>query len=94
MEETLKILLGILAGMMEGFSQGEGDETFESKVGLVLWELIGFVGGSAWLIISLGRLQWENRDWRAVSTGLALLAGGLMLLIRFGLNHYAAASVA
>ena len=94
MEEILKILLGILAGIVEGFSGGDLNGREDSKLLLFLWEMIGFIGGSMWLIVSLGRIRWENRDWRAMGTGMVLLGGGLMLVIRFGLIHYAATSAA
>lgn len=54
-----------------------------------LWEGIGFFGASAWLIVSLGRIQWENTDWRAIFSGTVLLLGALTLIIWFGLSHYA-----
>jgi hypothetical protein len=43
-------------------------------------EWMGFLGASAVLILSLGRIQWENNDWRARGMGVALLLVGTTLL--------------
>ncbi len=56
-------------------------------------EWIGFLGASAWLILSLGQVKWENRDWRAVLSGSAIFLGSLTLIVWFGLSHYAVTTV-
>lgn len=83
MEDLLQFLLGLLelVGTIADLRAMFGD-------GLLPWEWFGFVGASAWLIFSLGKVQWENKDWRAIGTGLALLVGGLGLLVWAGYSHY------
>ena len=46
-------------------------------------EWIGFLGASAVLIFSLGRIQWENKDWRAISVGMLLMGTGVVLTARW-----------
>ncbi|MDB6138891.1 MAG: hypothetical protein JWO94_1963, partial [Verrucomicrobiaceae bacterium] len=45
-----------------------------------------FLGASAWLIVSMGRIKWENDDWRAYSTGVLLVtvAGVVVARLMFG----------
>ena len=86
MEDLLQLLLGLIEfiGFIADLSEGlramfNGD---------LPWECFGFVGASAWLVLSFGKVQWENKDWRAVGSGLLLLIGGLGLVVWAGFSHY------
>ncbi|MDB6119555.1 MAG: hypothetical protein JWO08_3336 [Verrucomicrobiaceae bacterium] len=52
-----------------------------------LREWLGFLGASAWLVVSMGRIKWENHDWRAFTTGVLLVAVGAVFGIRALFGH-------
>lgn len=56
-------------------------------------EWLGFLGASVWLVLSLGRIKWENDDWRARSTGALVVVVGAALLGGLILRHSMADSV-
>ena len=90
MEEILEVVFQILGFVIEAmcdcFFYGPGHGRLDLSD---LWEWVGYLGASTWLILSLGRVQWENLDWRATSTGVVIMMGGLSALAWFGLHHYA-----
>jgi hypothetical protein len=84
-ELIFQIVAEVLGAVLEGFLKGGViGEWLTSDTR----EWIGFSGVSAWLVLSFGRVQWENKDWRAVGSGLVLLAGGLILVVWAGFSHY------
>ena len=83
-ELIFQFVAEVLGAVLEGFLKGGvTGEWLTSDT----WEWFGYVGASALLVLSFGRVQWENKDWRAVCSGLVLLAGGLALIGWIGLNH-------
>ncbi len=87
LEVLARILFVIIAVVVDGCFIDLFDGSMRRSP---MWEWIGFLGASAWLIISLGRIKWENTDWRAIFSGTTLLLGALTLIIWFGLSHHAA----
>ena len=86
-EVVFRIVLFLAELFFDGFYYVRSEESFRK---LCTWEWIGFLGASAWLIVSLGRVKWENNDWRALLSGSAIFFGGLVLIVWFGLSHYSA----
>ena len=88
--EFLELLLSLVEVVVDGFCYVRSKE---NSLRFCIWEWIGFLGASAWLIFSLGRVKWENNDWRAVLSGSAILLGSLTLIVWFRLNHCTATTV-
>ena len=87
MEDLLQLLFGLfeLIGFIVDLSDG-ARAIFDGR--LLPLEWFGFVGASTLLVLSFGKVQWENKDWRAVGSGMLLLMGGLGLIVWGGFSHY------